>query len=398
MSSPPELVWRTPAGERRAAWLSGLVPSPVRAGAADDRTTAAAALARARRGEALVYAGDYHNARQLLAAMARRLESPRRPPRRLLGPGPPGRRPVHAPHGPGLDPGAAFRAERAAKRLEHEVLTRLLVPVETGWRLALARAPDVAAACEEALGPMRAAPGVLPLRELLGIVGAHEWRRRGVEVPPLGARVHPHYGVYAPIRGEYVRLVADAAAEWPVLGKRVLEVGTGTGVLALVLARAGARVTATDLEPAAVACARENAARLGLSDRVEVVRADLFPEGAAPVELVVSNPPWLPGEAASPLERAVYDPDGRFLERLVRALPARLVPGGEAWIVLSDLAERLGLRPAGAVEALAAAAGLSVRAVREIAPAHPRARDRADPLHAARAAERTRLYRVTAAR
>jgi SAM-dependent methyltransferase len=239
-------------------------------------------------------------------------------------------------------------------------------------------------------------PGLLPLRELLGIVGAHEWRRRGVEVPALGARVHPHYGVYAPVRGEYVDLVAGAAAEWPVAGKLAYDVGTGTGVLSLVLARAGARVVATDVEPAAVVCARENAVRLGLADRVEVFRADLFPDAAVPADLVVSNPPWLPAEAASPLERAVYDPGGRFLERLVLALPGRLAPGGEAWIVVSDLAERLGLRPPGTIEALAARAGLAVSAVRETRPGHPRAREREDPLHAARAAERTRLYRISA--
>jgi SAM-dependent methyltransferase len=382
MTTPPQLVWRTPSGERRARWLSGLVPAPVRAGPADDRTTAAAALARTRRGEALVYAGDYHNARQLLGAMARRLARP--PPRDRRTPPPPG------------DLALAFRADRDARRVEHEVLTRLVVPVETGWRVALARAPDVAAACEEALGPMPEGPGLLPLRELLGIVGAHEWRRRGVEVPALGARVHPRYGVYAPVRGEYVDLVAAAAAEWPVAGKRAYDVGTGTGVLALVLARAGARVTATDLEPAAVACATENAARLGLSDRVVAVQADLFPEDAARAELVVSNPPWLPADAASPLERAVYDPGGKFVERLVLALPGRLAPGGEAWLVISDLAERLGLRPPGVIEALAARAGLAVRAIREARPTHPRARERDDPLHAARAAERTRLYRITA--
>jgi SAM-dependent methyltransferase len=239
--------------------------------------------------------------------------------------------------------------------------------------------------------------GLLPLRELLGIVGAHEWRRRGIEVPALGARIHPHYGVYAPVRGEYVELVAAAAVEWPVAGKRAYDVGTGTGVLALVLARAGARVVATDVEPAAVACARENAATLRLSDRVEAVQADLFPEDAEPADLVVSNPPWLPAEAASPLERAVYDPGGRFLERLLLALPGRLAPGGEAWIVVSDLAERLGLRPPGTIEALAQRAGLAVLAIREARPAHPRARNREDALHAARAAERTRLYRFSVA-
>ncbi|WP_242396320.1 N5-glutamine methyltransferase family protein [Anaeromyxobacter oryzisoli] len=375
-AAPATLTWRDGAGEHAAAWVAPGAPPPSRLGAADDRTRAAEAVARASRGEALVYRGDYHNARQLLAAMSRRLAP--RPPR-------------------SRDPAALFRAERAAVRREREVLGRLLVPLGAGWAVTLARAPDVRVACEEALGAPPEGAALLPLRDLLGIVGAHEWRRRGVPVPALGGEcIHPHYGVYAPIRGEYVELVARAAAEWPVAGKRVLEVGTGTGVLAVVLARAGARVTATDLDPRAVACARENARRLGVADRVEVVAADLFP-ATAPVDLVVSNPPWVPAEAHGPLERAVYDPGGAFLERLVLGIPARLAPGGEAWIVLSDLAERLGLRAPDHLERLAARAGLRVAAIREAHPAHPRARDRADPLHDVRSREVTRLFRLVAA-
>jgi SAM-dependent methyltransferase len=340
-----------------------------------------------RSGEALVYTGDFQNARQLLAAMGRRLAG--RPPA-------------------ARDPAALYRAERERRRREHDLLGRLVVPIEAGLAVPLRRAPDVAAALAEALGPDPGLPGLLPLRDLLGMVGAHEWRRRGVEVPALGARVHPHYGVYAPVRGEYVDLVAEAARTWSVAGRSALDVGTGTGVLALVLARAGARVVATDVEPRAVACARENAERLGLADRVEVVEADLFPPGKlvpgspSPREaglgrgfdLVVSNPPWIPDVARTPLERAVYDPGGAFLERLVAGLPPRLEEGGEAWIVISDLAERLGLRPAGHVEALAARAGLRVADVRATRPAHPRARDEGDPLHAFRAAEVTRLFRL----
>jgi hypothetical protein len=90
----------------------------------------------------------------------------------------------------------------------------------------------------------------------------------------------------------------------------------------------------------------------------------------------------------------VYDPGGALLARLVAALPAALAPGGEAWIVLSDLAERLGLRPPGHLAALATRAGLRVVDVREARPSHPRARDRADPLHAVRAQEITRLFRL----
>jgi len=286
----------------------------------------------------------------------------------------------------------AFLAERERARLEHEVLSRLVVPLEAGYRLELRRAPEVRAACEEALGPSPEGRSLLPLRDLLGLIGAHEWRRRGLFVPALGARIHPHHGVYAPVRGEQVELVARATEAWPVAGKLALDLGTGTGVLALLLARAGARVIATDLEPRAVACARENAAALGLAAAVEVRQADLFP--GERFDLLVSNPPWVPAEAHSPLDRAVYDPGGRLLDALLAGIPGALRPGGEAWVVLSDLAERLGLRPAGQLEALAARAGLEVAQALEARPAHPRSRDRDDPLHAARSAEVTRLYRL----
>jgi methylase of polypeptide subunit release factors len=366
--------WRASGAERTGAWLSPASPPPRRIGQADDGTTAAVALARARGGEALVYSGDFRNARQLLAALGRRLHA-RNPPR-------------------DRDPAALFRADRERMRLEHDVLSLVVVPVEERFRIPLRSAPDVTGPLAEALGAEVPLPGVLPLRDLLGMVGAHEWRRKGVEVRPLGARVHPHFGVYAPIRGEYVDLVAAAAAAWPPAGKRAFDVGTGTGVLAFVLARAGARVVATDLEPRAVACARENAERLGLAGAVEVVQADLFPPGDDRAELVVSNPPWIPADASTPLERAVYDPGGAFLARVVAALPHRLTAGGEAWLVISDLAELLGLRPPGHVEALATEAGLRVLDVREARASHPRARDAHDPLHAFRAQEVTRLFRV----
>jgi SAM-dependent methyltransferase len=347
-----------------------------------DQTRADAALDLARKGRPMLYRGGYHGARQLLAGMARRLRrSPQGHSRRHRPP----------PAGGATPLTRVFLAQREQARLEHELLGRLCVSLGEGYRLELERSPDVAAACEEALGAWTA-PGALPLRDLQGMVGAHEWRRLGVEVPALGGRIHPHYGVYAPIRGEYVDLVAQAAQAWPVAGKRAVDVGTGTGVLALVLARGGARVLAIDVEPRAVRCARDNAERLGLAGAVEVREGDLLP--AEPVDLVVSNPPWLPAQAHSPLDRAVYDPGGAFLTRLLAGLPAALRPGGEAWIVLSDLAERLGLRPANQLEELARAAGLRVEATLTARPSHPRARDEDDPLHEARAQEVVRLVRL----
>ena len=368
-----------PPGEpaRRVRWWSEVAPPPRRARRADDRTRAAEALAIVRSGDALAWGGDWHNARQLLAAMARRIVAPR-------------------PRGPGLS--AAFRAERELRRLEHELLSRLAVPVGPGWASALPRAPALGAALGEAFGAPPGEPVLMPLREILGAIGAHQWLLRGVPVPALGGAVHPRYGVFAPVRGEYVELVARALAEQVrggLGGRRAFDVGTGTGVLAILLARAGAQVVATDVDPRAVTSARENAARFGVADRVEVVQVDLFPEGRA--RLVVANPPWIPEQPHGPLDRAVYDAGGELLGRLVAGLGARLEPDGEAWLVVSDLAERLGLRPPGALDALISSAGLRARFVLETRPAHPRAREGRDALSAARAAERTRLYGLVSA-
>jgi SAM-dependent methyltransferase len=351
-----------------ALWLSAGATPPRKLGLADDRTTADDALRRIRAGEALLYTGDFRNARQLLSALGRRLTP---------------RRSRDAP------PIEAFRRERHRRREAHLLLNRLVVPLAAGWRIPLPRAPDVAEALGEALGPGPEGAGLLPLREILGAVGAHEWRKGGVPVPSLGARVHPHHGVFAPVRGEYADLVGAALEGRDLSGKLVFDVGTGTGVLAFLAARRGARVIATDSEPRAVACARENAARLGLEDRVEVREADLFPEGRA--DLVLCNPPWVPADAHTPLERAVYDPGGRFLSGFLAGLRDHLAPGGEAWLVLSDLAERLGLREPGALGAELAGAGLRCVEVRSAPATHPRAKDPEDPLHEARAGEVTSL-------
>ncbi len=359
----------SPDSPRQALWLSAAASAPKRLGMADDRTTADEALRRIRAGESLLYEGDFQNARQLLAALGRRLT-----PRASKV----------------VPPAEAFRRERHRRREAHLLLNRLLVPVAQGWRIPLPRAPDVADALSEALGAGPDGDGLLPLREVLGAVGASQWRRNGVPVAALGERVFPHHGVFAPIRGEYADLVGAALAGRDLSGKVAFDVGTGTGVLAFLAARRGARVVATDSEPRAVACARENAIRLGLADRVEVREADLFPDGQA--DLVLCNPPWIPTDAHTPLERAVYDPGGRFLSGFLAGLPAHLAPGGEAMLVISDLAVRLGLRPPGWLEAAFAEAGLERVAVRSTSPSHPRSKDREDPLHAARAGEVTTLH------
>jgi methylase of polypeptide subunit release factors len=230
---------------------------------------------------------------------------------------------------------------------------------------------------------------VVALRELIGVLSAHEWRRTGILTPALGARIHPHHGVFAPTRTDYVDLVARAPLP---PGRRAFDIGTGTGVLAALLLHRGVpAVVATDIEPRAVRCAQDNLQRLGFADRSTVLQRDLFPPGRA--DLVVCNPPWMPGSPASPLEAGVYDRRGTTLSAFVRGLPDHLTPTGEAWLVVSDLPELLGLRDPATLPALVSTAGLVVRDRLTAAPG-TRGGSEDDPLAALRRRETIALWRL----
>jgi SAM-dependent methyltransferase len=291
------------------------------------------------------------------------------------------------------DPAETFHLYRQARSQRARTLNALLIPLETDYSIPLRRAPDARQACAEAFGPATTS-SVTSLRALLGAIGAHEWRTKGLEIPEAGGRIHPHFGVFAPIRREYVDLVSTTPLPAAcAAASTAFDIGTGTGVLAAVLARRGIeRVVATDLDPRALACARENVERLGLAGRIEVVRADLFPEGRA--ALVVCNPPWIPARPSSSMESGIYDPDSRMLRGFLAKLPGHLEPGGEGWLIISDLAERLGLRTREQLLAEFDSAGLQVAGRNDVAPRHPRAADETDPLHVARAAEITSLWRL----
>ncbi|HEY0200344.1 MAG TPA: class I SAM-dependent methyltransferase [Burkholderiaceae bacterium] len=355
---------------------------PARVVLADDTLPADTAYRLACEGTALLWRGDFHNARQLLQALERRIA---RGPRKS--------RTQVAPTG-AANPAQAFYQHRQAQAQRARVLGLLLVPVAGDYSLPLRRAPDLRTACAEAWGPATGEDSVVALRELLGLVGAHEWRKKGVEIPMLAARIHPHYGVFSPVRGEYIELLAQAP--FPTLSPSPLlafDIGVGTGVLSAVLAQRGVRrIVATDCDPRALACARDNLERLGLSSQVELLQTDLFPPGRAP--LVVCNPPWVPARPAAPIEHAVYDEDSRMLRGFLGGLAGHLEPGGEGWLILSDLAEHLGLRPRAELLAWIDCAGLRVLGRADVRPRHPKAHDAADPLYAARAREVTSLWRL----
>lgn len=387
---PPLIRWLEAGQECSALWRSerGAAP-PKRVVLADDTLSADTAYRMACEGTALLWRGDFQNARQLLQALARRADQV-----------PARKRKKAAQEVPLAE---AFHLHRLAQSQRARMLGMLLIPVNADYSIALRRGPDVKLACTEAWGPADEAAGasVVSLRELLGVTSAHEWRRKGVEIAALGEppnnRIHPHYGVFSPVRGEYIHLVATAHLPKAPTGQPLVafDIGSGTGVLAAVLARRGVdQVVATDQDPRALACTRDNLARLNVAGKVQVLQTDLFPEGQA--SLVVCNPPWLPARPSSPIERAVYDEGGRMLAGFLKGLTAHLAPKGEGWLILSNLAEHLGLRTREELLAAFEANGLRVVSRIDAKPQHPKASDASDPLADARSREVTSLWRLAA--
>lgn len=371
-----EALWRSESG----------ATAPRRVVVADDTLSADTAYRLACEGTGLLWQGDFQNARMLLQALMRRVD--RKPAKAAA---------KAAQKMAEATAAEAFHLHRQAQAQRARVLSSLLIALEGDYAIDLRRAPDLRQACTEAWGAATGERSVASLRELLGLVGAHEWRKKGVEVPALGAapnnRIHPYYGVFSPVRGEYVDLVAAAALPSKALA---FDIGVGTGVLSALLVRRGVqRVVATEQDPRALACARDNLQRLGVLAQVQLQSADLFPEGRAP--LVVCNPPWVPARPSSPIEHAVYDEGSRMLRGFLTGLTAHLEPAGEGWLILSDLAEHLGLRSREQLLGWIAEAGLKVLGREDIRPHHAKAADAGDALHAARAAEVTSLWRLAAA-
>ena len=382
MQSPPNLPqWRCESG----------APTPKRVVYGDDTLSADTAYRLMCEGTAVLWQGDFHNARQLLQALARRTQKSAHKKSTH-------RRNTHQPIDNStdkpIDTAQAFHLHRQALGQRARVLGLLLIPLDADYRIPLRRAPDMQDACVHAWGPPSSDTSMVSLRELLGLVGAYEWRKKGVEITALGKppnnRIFPHYGVFSPVRGEYIDLVANM----PIRDKTLaFDIGVGTGVLSALLVKRGVqRVIATDQDPRALICARENLERLGVLPKVELLDIDLFPPGLAP--LVVCNPPWVPARPTSPIEHAVYDEDSKMLKGFLLGLRAHLTPVGEGWLILSDLAEHLGLRSRETLLHWIDEGGLEVLERKDIKPRHGKTTDMEDPLHVARAAEVTSLWRL----
>jgi release factor glutamine methyltransferase len=158
-----------------------------------------------------------------------------------------------------------------------------------------------------------------------------------------GFRLTLRPGVFHPRYFLSSEILADYVGRMDLEGRRVADVGTGSGVLALAAARAGAaNVVAIDVNPEAARSAAENAEANGFGDRVSVLCGDLLSavaEGER-FDAILSNPPFFPGEPLDMADRAWHaGPDYRDVAPLFEQAMRRLAPGGRIYLVLSSDAD-----------------------------------------------------------
>jgi len=378
LNDTPTISWQEASKTKTSVWHSeNATPAPKKVQVADDTIKADAAYKLCCEGTALLWRGDFQNAKQLMQAISRRIDRP-------------GKKPKKAP----ANMTEAFHLHRQAQSQKARILGMLLLEVSVGYHINLRRAPDIKAACEHAYGKSTQS-FVVSLREILGLIGAYEWSKNGVEINVINNKIHPSYGVFSPIRGEYLTLVDTAPLPTPCT--TAFDIGTGTGVLAAILANRGVKtVIATDNAQRALDCAQKNINQLEMKNAVTVLNANLFPdESYGKADLIVCNPPWLPARPSSVLESAIYDENSQMLKGFLNGLKAHLNDAGEGWLILSDFAEQLGLRTRDELLAWISAADLKVIDKMDTKASHNKTLDASDPLHAARKAEVTSLWRLT---
>jgi len=369
--------WSEAGKTKTSIWHSeNNTPVPKRVQIADNTISADAAYKLCCEGTALLWRGDFQNAKQLLQALTRRIDRPGKKPRK-----------------PASNMTEAFHFHRQAQSQKARILGMLLIEVSVGYHINLRRAPDVKAACEHAYGKSTQS-FIVSLREVLGMIGAYEWHKNGVDIPTINNKIHPSYGVFSPIRGEYLQLVDTTSLPKPC--DLAFDIGTGTGVLAAILANRGIKqIIATDNAQRALDCAQKNINQLDMKNTVTVLNADLFPSDEyGKADLIVCNPPWLPARPSSVLESAIYDENSKMLKGFLNGLKSHLNDTGEGWLILSDFAEHLGLRSREELTGWIESAGLKIIEKIDTKATHQKTLDASDPLHIARKAEVTSLWRL----
>ncbi len=235
--------------------------------------------------------------------------------------------------------GNDYTRQRAYRHRYQEASRRILAAIR-GQRLDLMKAPKI--------GWLEVMYEDLPefylsLPQLQGLNSSWQWHQRGLKLPVLDRRLHPLHGTYFPTRYEHLHLLADWLKRYDGARDRAVDVGTGCGVLALMLQAAGfSEIVATDINENALEGLEGDLSRPPQITNITLKKTYLIGPVGDRFDLVLFNPPWLPGETHSLLDQAIYYPDNLFDDFFAAAWRA-LRPGGRVVLLFSDLLKTAGV-------------------------------------------------------
>jgi release factor glutamine methyltransferase len=121
---------------------------------------------------------------------------------------------------------------------------------------------------------------------------------------------------------------------------KVLDIGTGTGVLAIFAAEKARRVIAADINPFAVKCAKENVKLNKLGSKVKIIKSDLFSNVKGKFDLILFNPPYLRGKPKRQIEYAWYDPKNKVIKNFLEQAKKHLNKNGKIFLLYSTIADK----------------------------------------------------------
>ncbi len=182
---------------------------------------------------------------------------------------------------------------RQAKGAQKQLLGRILLQMRSDHHFVGKNAPaGLQRACLFAFGPSISEDSYhIAYKDAAAAIGSYESFRIGMTV--CGVKIRPRFGVFAPSRPLYCEMFERVLPSTLNSSREsALEIGTGTGVLALLLAKQFRHVTATDVSHDALACAADNFVLNGV-ESISLLKSDLFE--AIPLtkfDCIVFNPPW----------------------------------------------------------------------------------------------------------
>lgn len=223
-----------------------------------------------------------------------------------------------------------------------------------------------------------------------GIISANEWYNKGLMVDCLGDKIYPLYGVWMPTTQDYIKLLNQYLNSDLPQGP-ALDIGCGSGVLSLLLAKKGIEVVAVDKNYWAVECTKLNAAKLKFNVRTYVLN-DLNNIETSALNTIVSNPPWLPAKSSSTLDNGVYDPKSEMLLGTFKTAKRFLTQAGRLLLIYSDLAQNLGLQEPNFIEKLIESHGFKL--VNKLEIFFPKSLNLKDPLRDIKDSSHIYLYDI----